>query len=490
MQVFYKKWRSLPALAVALTLAGGLLACGSSRLFTPVATPDPVAPVLAAYVGADTCQACHPEAYAGWRETLHPEAFNGFNDLYSFGLKTNDLFGLWIERFGDTPGNPVCYDKNEDTGISGTKDFSLSDGTKLTDVDGVYVKYEEGKFLARFLNESGTAVHTTDVMVFGHGKTNRQTYVVNVGDGSGNRLLKWHFRKDRANEKNPLGRWIDRNDDRIWQNNCVGCHATGYDIEKWEADSSLTAGEIIADIGVGCESCHGPGSDHIANPLVSNIVNPDDLTKTQQFDVCAQCHTRTTTHKDFDPEYRWGDALGFRPGDKVEDFVETIVPTWGKAWRRVSADGKGRGDHQMTFDLKLGPKADWSCTQCHSLHSVNGEGLMLKESLVDTCVTCHSDYDTPQKISAVMDGTRGWDGDDAGFAGKKNQHTFRLDAEGRVIGLPESEWPAENKWPWQVAETGVNKTDKMFAKSPKTTDDTKVIAKNLKENEGAAGSNK
>ena len=41
---------------------------------------------------------------------------------------------------------------------------------------------------------------------------------------------------------------------------CVKCHVTGYDVEKMAAPSKIKPEE-----GVQCETCHGPGSDHVAD---------------------------------------------------------------------------------------------------------------------------------------------------------------------------------------------------------------------------------
>lgn len=41
---------------------------------------------------------------------------------------------------------------------------------------------------------------------------------------------------------------------------CVKCHVTAYDVEKMEAPAA-----IKPEDGVQCESCHGPGGDHVAD---------------------------------------------------------------------------------------------------------------------------------------------------------------------------------------------------------------------------------
>ena len=48
---------------------------------------------------------------------------------------------------------------------------------------------------------------------------------------------------------------------------CDGCHSVGYDIHT----------KAVAEWNVGCERCHGPGSDHSDHPTRDDILNPAHL---------------------------------------------------------------------------------------------------------------------------------------------------------------------------------------------------------------------
>ena len=61
---------------------------------------------------------------------------------------------------------------------------------------------------------------------------------------------------------------------------CVKCHVTGYELDGGFIDYDLTP-EMA---GVQCESCHGPGSGHVANPAAG-------MTKNGGAELCRQCHT-------------------------------------------------------------------------------------------------------------------------------------------------------------------------------------------------------
>jgi cytochrome c554/c'-like protein len=77
---------------------------------------------------------------------------------------------------------------------------------------------------------------------------------------------------------------------------CLACHGTG----------EAPAGPAIA-VEVGCESCHGAGAayaedDLMRNPTVARALGLVDVsTPKARAAVCAQCHTRATRGKPFDP---------------------------------------------------------------------------------------------------------------------------------------------------------------------------------------------
>lgn len=63
---------------------------------------------------------------------------------------------------------------------------------------------------------------------------------------------------------------------------CVGCHVTGY---NQPGGSTVTHVEKLKDVG--CETCHGPGSLHVASPD-----KPGLTMRNTPESVCAGCHTQ------------------------------------------------------------------------------------------------------------------------------------------------------------------------------------------------------
>lgn len=84
--------------------------------------------------------------------------------------------------------------------------------------------------------------------------------------------------------------------DKQYDQNCIGCHVVG-----WEEPGGSVLGQIVyeAELGgrtftkdlnnVGCESCHGPGSNHRLAPITSEGVAQNIIAQPREVQ-CTQCH--------------------------------------------------------------------------------------------------------------------------------------------------------------------------------------------------------
>jgi hypothetical protein len=91
------------------------------------------------------------------------------------------------------------------------------------------------------------------------------------------------------------------------QTMCAACHLTGWERYQDKAtgqflvravndpagDANIDDDPQLDEINVGCENCHGPGSEHVANGGKSRfIVNPALLSAERSSVVCGRCHDR------------------------------------------------------------------------------------------------------------------------------------------------------------------------------------------------------
>ncbi len=113
---------------------------------------------------------------------------------------------------------------------------------------------------------------------------------------------------------------------------CIGCHVTGW---QQPGGSNLAHNENLRDVQ--CETCHGPGSIHVAK---GGEEKPFAVVRNPPMDLCAsQCHT--TEHSDtFAYEAYLRDIVGPGHGEKKREKLGN-GPT-GHELRSAALDKAGR----------------------------------------------------------------------------------------------------------------------------------------------------
>ncbi len=102
-----------------------------------------------------------------------------------------------------------------------------------------------------------------------------------------------------------------------WNNMCANCHYTRLRKKYDERTDSYRT--TMAEMGVGCEACHGPMADHNAwqakHPNQSGDPTVRKITRQEMFAACGQCHARRSELT--------GD---FRPGENFFDHHQLTIP--------------------------------------------------------------------------------------------------------------------------------------------------------------------
>ncbi|MBL8728427.1 MAG: hypothetical protein JNM25_08360 [Planctomycetes bacterium] len=84
---------------------------------------------------------------------------------------------------------------------------------------------------------------------------------------------------------------------------CLKCHVTAYGVDKKEIKASFKA-----EMGVQCESCHGPGEDHQKKRFAEAMkpgttpseITADEIHASRSIDTCGKCHNKESpTYKPF-----------------------------------------------------------------------------------------------------------------------------------------------------------------------------------------------
>jgi len=323
------------------------------------------------FVGSDACQMCHPNQYPDWVESGHP---------YKFTIIEN--------------GVPPWYPP-EAVNYQSTWMDELCDGSHTwNDIAGVIGGYGwKTRFVGTDGHLIGTAGSTFPTAGMGHNQIN---FFGGVNHG-----------------------WKDYhpNDVKIYNYGCFKCHTTGGDMSgTWLANVPDLG--TFSEGGVGCESCHGPGSDHAASPSKDNIdrvyefahqdnsigglqigdevLLPHPDSNRVNF-LCGTCHNRSYTS----PINSSGGFI--KHHEQWDEFVAT------EHYEEGMTCSTCHNPHQRVIWEGGGIKMD--CETCHPAQtSVTNHGPSAG------CIDCHMPF------AAKSGTTRGG----SGYKGDVRSHLFKI----------------------------------------------------------------
>ena len=242
-------------------------------------------------------------------------------------------------------------------------------------------------------------------------------------DPSGNRQVSFPFTWLLAER-----RWVPRNDvflmppdapqlSQVWNDNCIRCHAVGGLPDAGSAGHGLRT--QVAELGIACEACHGPGEKHVAanaSPLRRylqhnrsggdpTIVNPARLDHRRSSETCGACHG-VTWLPDTAAWHRTG--FSFVPGGELErDRLLVRYPGIKHDTRFPASLREGADELLATFwrdgDVRVSgrefnglvespcyQRGQMSCLSCHSMHDSEPDDQLSRKGTGDeACLQCH-----------------------------------------------------------------------------------------------------
>ena len=210
------------------------------------------------------------------------------------------------------------------------------------------------------------------------------------------------------------------------QTMCAGCHLTGWERYQDKAtgqflvravndpggDMNIDDDPELDEINVGCESCHGPGSEHVANTGRSRfIVNPKYLSAERSSAVCGRCHDRRQGYGG--PTIGYTQAISeagelAKPGISRHELITKYTDPIKKG---PTMRGPGREDNIWPDDVHSNkPHQQYSdflkskmyrndrllvtCSDCHDLHGGTPYPRWLihdaNDSASPLCQRCHA----------------------------------------------------------------------------------------------------
>jgi predicted CXXCH cytochrome family protein len=162
---------------------------------------------------------------------------------------------------------------------------------------------------------------------------------------------------------------------------CDGCHSVNLDIKT----------KSVTEWNVGCEKCHGPGSEHVKQPTRFNIVNTAREGYVQGSDVCIQCHSqgRPVENPIAGKYYDW--PVGYTVSGKLSDFWKLEEHKPGETTFTHFAEGTAHKNRMQGNDYVTSQMYAHgvTCATCHDSHGTPNHALLRKPVGV-LCLECHN----------------------------------------------------------------------------------------------------
>jgi hypothetical protein len=414
---------------------------GRSMTIDVSSSPSPSARA----VGSSRCVSCHAEQ-EHWAQTAHklgwtvPHAPGPMQD-FSRHPDYFDALGSFPEVDEYTRGTRLELGDYDTT--RGDDKFKLRvAGDARLPIERVYADVylwrnaRDDRYyitLANRLNpqDPNSPAHLPIELLYG-GAVHDQRYIVSVPPGLGDRqgwytVLRYNMsgRDERLNRTRRV--WHDYKFWLWWaagvdgafgsaddvltsppvnnnaiQTMCAGCHLTGWERYRDETTGQYLvravddpAGEVNIDddpamdeINIGCENCHGPGSEHVAEPDSWRfIVSPQNLSAERASVVCGRCHDRRQGYGG--PYVGYTQAVDergelARPGISRHELITRYTDPVKKG---PTMPGSGRENNIWPDDVHS--------TQPHQQYSDFLKSTMYRnDRLLVTCSDCHEMHGT------------------------------------------------------------------------------------------------
>src|ERR1700687_5973368 len=161
---------------------------------------------------------------------------------------------------------------------------------------------------------------------------------------------------------------------------CDGCHSVNYSAQT----------KTVTEWNVGCERCHGPGSEHARQPSASNILNPARLDFVRASDTCIQCHSQgqPLVNPMLGQYYDW--PVGFHQGGNLRDYWKLEEHRLGETTFTHFPDGTAHKNRMQGNDFvqSVMYRRGVTCFSCHDVHGTE-QNAQLRKPADQLCLDCH-----------------------------------------------------------------------------------------------------
>jgi len=290
---------------------------------------------------AGSCEACHQEIVASFRETAH---FRTSADASARSIKGAFASGHNVLRTGSK---------------------------------GIYFKMErrDNAFYQTAVDSARGRSRTERIdLVFGSGRRG-QSYVYWRGGLLFELPVSYLVGIERwINSPGYVDGQIDFG--RLIVPHCLECHSTSFPLRTAGGGAWYSRNYVL---GISCDKCHGDGRAHVryqaSHPSETSaryILNPARFSRDRRVDTCALCHSGERDSK--------APPFSYRPGDKLDDY---FAPQGSATATLPDVHGNQVALLQRSKCFRASP--DMSCSTCHDVHRRQRDVA----AFVQKCVACH-----------------------------------------------------------------------------------------------------
>ncbi len=228
---------------------------------------------------------------------------------------------------------------------------------------------------------------TADQVAFVYGSLWKQRYFTKVGDDYFPLPVQWDVANRAwrpymvpANGDWWAGVYPPDNMQRPTGPLCDGCHSVDYNIKTKQ----------VAEWNVGCERCHGPGSEHVAHPTRGDILNSAQMDDVAANDTCIQCHSQGQPLKNpiEGKYYDW--PVGYGVGLRLQDYWKLEDCKLGETTFYYFPDCTAHKNRMQGNDFMQSVmyRRGITCASCHDVHGTENYA-QLRKPANQTCLDCH-----------------------------------------------------------------------------------------------------